>query len=109
VRRGTRSGTHFVDFSPDLVDHRRRLVELRGDLLPPIALIAPRGIATVASRNHLHVAMAKLPSHELVGCPGAHRANRLEVSRIMHSVMRDALCGEEGAMDIARRLAVDIA
>jgi hypothetical protein len=53
--------------------------------------------------------MAKLPSHELVGCPGAHRANRLEVSRIMHSVMRDALCGEEGAMDIARRLAVDIA
>ncbi|HKW09484.1 MAG TPA: hypothetical protein VJO33_03840 [Gemmatimonadaceae bacterium] len=63
---------------------------MRSDLLPTITLVAPWRITTVHLRYHLHVGVPELSRDELVWRAGADRTNGVEVSRVVHSMMRQA-------------------
>src|SRR5262249_2265409 len=88
LKCGTHSGTHFLDFFRSLALSLASRVKLIGNLLPAIAFVAGRGVATVNFGAHLDIGVPKLPRDELAGCSGADSAKRVEVSRIVHSMVR---------------------
>ncbi|MEX2178958.1 MAG: hypothetical protein WD801_09630 [Gemmatimonadaceae bacterium] len=94
--RGTHHGTHFFDFST-----LGCLVELCGDAFPTVSLVAPRRVAAIHPRDHLHVGVPELASHELVRRAGADGADRVEVPRVVDAVVRESEHPEPPAVHVA--------
>jgi hypothetical protein len=103
LRCGTQNGTLF---GRPFVRDPCRFVELRGELLPPVALVAARRVSAVARRHHLHDRVPQLTCHELVRPAGADGANRVEVPRVVQATVRDAERDETSTVCVADRLPI---
>jgi hypothetical protein len=85
------------------------LVQLRGDPLPPVALVTTRCEAAADPGDHLHVGVPELARDELLRGACTHGADGVEVSRVVEWVVRQHERPQPLAVDLPHLPAVETA